>query len=82
LRAESLDEFHVRQPVAMTDHALPIGSSALTRRKTSSTTTDRPARESVSAADNPAYPAPMIATSQLFGSATSIGDSSGAASHQ
>src|SRR5713101_5336313 len=48
----------------------------------SSTTTDRPDLASVSAADNPAYPAPMIATSQLFGSATSIGDSRGAASHQ
>src|SRR5439155_19430498 len=50
--------------------------------RASSTTTDLPARTSVSAADNPAYPAPMIATSQLFGSATSIGDSRGAASHQ
>src|SRR2546427_7510188 len=50
--------------------------------RASSTTTDRPARASVSAADNPAYPAPMIATSQLFGSATSIGDSRAAASHQ
>src|SRR5438874_12679806 len=48
----------------------------------SSTTTDRPARARVSAADNPAYPAPMIATSPLFGSATSTGDSRGAASHQ
>src|SRR6266576_5110055 len=50
--------------------------------RASSTTTDRPARASVNAADNPAYPAPMIATSQLFGSATSTGDSRGAASHQ
>src|SRR5947207_15199917 len=48
----------------------------------SSTTTDRPARARVSAADNHAYPAPMIATSPLFGSATSTGDSRGAASHQ
>src|SRR5438552_18202297 len=50
--------------------------------RASSTTTERPARVSVSAADNPAYPAPMIATSQLFGSATSTGNSRGAASHQ
>src|SRR5258706_7208521 len=50
--------------------------------RASSTTTDRPARASVNAADSPAYPAPMIATSQLLGSATSIGDSRGAASHQ
>src|SRR2546427_516549 len=50
--------------------------------RASSTTTDRPARASVSAADNPAYPAPMIATSQLFGSATSVGGSRDAASHQ
>src|SRR5436190_7208271 len=50
--------------------------------RASSTTTDRPARASVSAADNPAYPAPMIATSHLFGSATSVGGSRGAASHQ
>src|SRR5437867_9603318 len=50
--------------------------------RASSTTTDRPARASVSADANPAYPAPMIATSQLFGSAASVGDSGGAASHQ
>src|SRR5450755_4860796 len=50
--------------------------------RASSTTTDRPARASVNAADNPAYPAPMIATSQFFGSATSVDASRGAASHQ
>src|SRR5258707_10724405 len=50
--------------------------------RASSTTTDRPARASVSAADNPAYPAPMIATSQRDGSATSAGDSRGTAAHQ
>src|ERR1700682_838678 len=50
--------------------------------RASSTTTDRPAPASGSAADKPAYPAPMIATSQLFGSATSIGNSRGAAPHQ
>src|SRR5258708_1630205 len=50
--------------------------------RASSTTTDRPARASVNAADNPAYPEPIIATSQRFGSVPWIGDSRGAASHQ